>query len=70
MRTERIEDLKVSKNPTGGRIHNLPSCGAMPQPNALLAPVVGWEYLAIREGSELLNYYYYCFLTYLTYLFT
>jgi hypothetical protein len=70
MRTQGIEDLKISNGPTGGRIHNLPSCSALPQATALQAPLMGWQSLAICEGSELVNYYYYyyyccCLLTYL-----
>jgi hypothetical protein len=39
MRTEGIGLLKISKDSTGNRIWNLPSCGAIPQPTAPLAAV-------------------------------
>jgi hypothetical protein len=39
MRTEAIEHFKFSKDPTGKRTYNLPSCGAVPQPTILLLPV-------------------------------
>jgi len=38
MRTERIGHLKIKDDPTGSRTRNLPSCGAVSQPIALLAP--------------------------------
>jgi hypothetical protein len=34
MRREGLGNLKISKNPTGTRTRNHPSCGAVPQPIA------------------------------------
>ena len=34
MRTEGIDELKISKGPIGNRIRNLPPCGAVPQETA------------------------------------
>jgi hypothetical protein len=39
MRTEGIGNLKTSKDPTGNRTDNLPSCGAVRQPTAPIAPI-------------------------------
>ena len=34
MRTEKFSHFKISKDPTGNRIPNLPSCGAVPESTA------------------------------------
>jgi len=37
MQTEGTRYLKISKDPPRNRIRKFPSCGAVPQPNALLS---------------------------------
>ena len=62
MRTQDLRHLNISKNPTGNRNLDLPSCGAVPQPTA--PPLVpskaqdllqSYEYLVIKEFRFLHN---------------
>jgi hypothetical protein len=47
MRTEGIVHLKISKDPTGNRTRNLPSCGAVAQSTAALVSVGIYIYIYI-----------------------
>ena len=40
MRAAAFSNLEISKDPSRNRVRVLPSCGAVPQPNAPLTPTL------------------------------
>jgi len=61
MRTEGLDHLNISKDPTGNRARNLPSCGPVPQPTA--AALNAHAHLSLLADCITMSCYPYAVLT-------